>query len=31
MLNIYGEFNEDDIVHFVKQMIEQVKLNLNSR
>jgi hypothetical protein len=30
-LTIIGEFNEDDILRFLKQMIEQVKLNLNSR
>jgi hypothetical protein len=28
---IDGRFKENDVVSFVKQMIEQVKLNLNSR
>jgi hypothetical protein len=30
-LTIDGEFKQDDILLFLKQMIEQVKLNLNSR
>jgi hypothetical protein len=30
-LTIGGRFKEGDILQFLKQMIEQVKLNLNSR
>lgn len=30
-MTIHGDFNEDDIADFIKQIIDQVKIDLNSR